>query len=432
MDQIVTYILTFLLGVDRAMNYASMIGYTSNPNLFSKYKVVIIPSRFFDIDIYGTPESLPRLPLMELNKVPFLYGSPREDMHGNTLLLYADLIASSYFLMTRYEEIQKRAVRDKYGRFPGKESLPYKAGFIHRPIIEEYGKLLRERLRKVGVVIGEPNPGFSKIWLTHDVDAPFYCRSLRNLCRETFKGEGFLKAIKNYTGSLTNDPYYTFPWILEENQKVKEIQQERCQTVFFLKVGGRSHYDRPHYKRWETDTKQMLHLMCDNGADFGLHSSFEASERPSLVPEEKRILDHEWGIESVTKNRHHFLRLREPEDFDKLIKSGITEDFTMGYADVAGFRLGTCKAVRWINPMTRQLTSLTLHPLTVMDCTLSDPQYMNLSYVEALTYCISLIKRIREVGGEVVTLWHNTSFATNNPCSYHRHLYTLLLKELTI
>ena len=104
----------------------------------------------------------------------------------------------------------------------------------------------------------------------------------------------------------------------------------------------------------------------------------------------------------------------------------------MGYADVAGFRLGTCKAVRWINPMTRQLTSLTLHPLTVMDCTLSDPQYMNLSYVEALTYCISLIKRIREVGGEVVTLWHNTSFATNNPCSYHRHLYTLLLKELTI
>ena len=32
MDQIVTYILTFLLGVDRAMNYASMIGYTSNPN----------------------------------------------------------------------------------------------------------------------------------------------------------------------------------------------------------------------------------------------------------------------------------------------------------------------------------------------------------------------------------------------------------------
>ena len=41
-------------------------------------------------------------------------------------------------------------------------------------------------------------------------------------------------------------------------------------------------------------------------------------------------------------------------------------------------------------------------------------------------------KEIQEYGGEVVTLWHNTSFAFNNPCPYHRHLYTLLLKELTI
>ena len=119
MDQIINYILTFLLGVEKASAYASLIGYTSNPNLFHRYRVVIIPSRFFDIDVYGTTESLPKFPLMEIEGIPFLYGSPREEMYDDTLIIYADLIASSYFLMTRYEEIQKRSERDAFGRFPG-------------------------------------------------------------------------------------------------------------------------------------------------------------------------------------------------------------------------------------------------------------------------------------------------------------------------
>ena len=250
MDQIINYILTFLLGVEKASAYASLIGYTSNPNLFHRYKVVIIPSRFFDIDVYGTTESLPKFPLMEIEGIPFLYGSPREEMYDDTLIIYADLIASSYFLMTRYEEIQKRSVRDAFGRFPGKESLPYKAGFINRPIIEEYGKLLRERLRRVNVPILEPNPGLDKIWLTHDIDAPFFCRTFRNLLREILKRQNIFKATKYYTGPLENDPYYTFPWMLQENEEVKAICGERCETVFFLKAGGKTPYDKPHYKHW--------------------------------------------------------------------------------------------------------------------------------------------------------------------------------------
>ena len=176
---------------------------------------------------------------MEIEGIPFLYGSPREEMYDDTLIIYADLIASSYFLMTRYEEIQKRSVRDAFGRFPGKESLPYKAGFINRPIIEEYGKLLRERLRRVNVPIMEPNPGLDKIWLTHDIDAPFFCRTFRNLLREIVKRQNIFKAIKYYTGPLENDPYYTFPWMLQENEKVKAICGERCETVFSLKQEAR-------------------------------------------------------------------------------------------------------------------------------------------------------------------------------------------------
>lgn len=429
MNQTIYYIIRFLLGVDRAGAYSSLIGYTSDVRLFHKYKVVIVPSGFFQSSVYGTPESLPQLPLKEIEGVPLLFGTPKEECFEETWVIYADIIASSYFLLSRYEEIQKRDIRDKHGRFPGKESLPYKAGFIHRPIVEEYGKLLRHWLRKACVHIPEPQPELQKIWLTHDVDAPFFCRSLRNICRETLKGIGFRKALKLYQGPLEKDPYYTFPWMLEQDSLVKNRFGDRCHILFFLKTGGRHANDKPHYQVRSHDIQKLLHLFKKNKALLGLHSSYEAGIYPDLIPEEKMRLEHDWKLENIHLNRHHYLASREPEDLTKLIKAGITDDFTMGYADVSGFRLGTCRPVKWINPMTRQLTSLTLHPLSVMDCTLSESQYMGLSPDEAYQYCAELVREIRQHRGEIVWLWHNTSFA-GTESDYHKKLYVRLLNEL--
>ncbi len=102
----------------------------------------------------------------------------------------------------------------------------------------------------------------------------------------------------------------------------------------------------------------------------------------------------------------------------------------MGYADVVGFRLGTCYPVRWINPITRRLSPLTLHPLIIMDCSLDETAYMGLTHEQAHAYCLSLLEQVSHVGGELVLLWHNVSFTENNG-KYHRQLYTDLLKELT-
>lgn len=429
MNQTIYYIIRFLLGVDRAGAYSSLIGYTSDVRLFHKYKVVIVPSGFFQSSVYGTPESLPQLPLKEIEGVPLLFGTPKEECFEETWVIYADIIASSYFLLSRYEEIQKRDIRDKHGRFPGKESLPYKAGFIHRPIVEEYGRLLRHWLRKACVRIPEPQPELQKIWLTHDVDAPFFCRSLRNICRETLKGIGFREALKLYQGPLEKDPYYTFPWMLEQDSLVKNRFGDRCHILFFLKAGGRHANDKPHYQVRSHDIQKLLHLFKKNKALLGLHSSYEAGIYPDLIPEEKMRLEHDWKLENIHLNRHHYLASREPEDLTKLIKAGITDDFTMGYADVSGFRLGTCRPVKWINPMTRQLTSLTLHPLSVMDCTLSESQYMGLSPDEAYQYCAELVREIRQHRGEIVWLWHNTSFA-GTESDYHKKLYVRLLNLL--
>lgn len=436
MKAVISYIIKFLIGGDKAGGLSSLIGYTSDPQQFSKYKIVILPSPFFQDNVYGKTDSLPELPLAEIEGVPLLFGTPETKWFGDTKIVHADIIASSFFLLTRYEEIRYRNERDQHGRFPGKQSFPYRAGFIHRPVVDEYGKLLRSWLREVEIKVDEPKAAIRKVWLTHDIDAPFYCRTLRSLVRETIKGTGFINAWKYYTGILKSDPYYTFPWLAEQNNSLINILgRERCESVFFFKPGGKSIQDKPHYKIRGKDMHELFLTCKREQIRIGLHSSYDAGKTPVQIIAEQKALE-KVACKKVSFNRHHYLSSREPEDMDWLEKSGITDDFTMGYADMAGFRLGTSRPVRWINPVNKRISPLILHPLTVMDCTLSEPAYMALSYNEALIYCLQLIEQVKQANGELVLLWHNDTMANEvkKPVSvdWHRKLYMQLLEELKL
>lgn len=435
MKAVVSYILKFLIGGDRAGELSSLVGYTDNPNKFSRYRVVIIPSPFFRDEVYGTDRSMPELPLEEVEGTPLLFGSPKMEWYGDTWVVHADILASAYFLLTRYEELRKRNIRDAHGRFPGKESLPYKAGFIHRPVVDEYGRLLRQWLRQAHVKAAvDPEPRIQKIKLTHDVDCPFYCRNLRNLVRETLGGVGLAKAWKMYHGPLNKDPFYTFPYLLQQANELRSIiGKDRCESLLFFKTAGSSSHDKPRYFLQKGDLQELFNLCKTEHAAIGLHSSYDAGKAPSHVQIEKDLLEKLTGAK-ITRNRHHYLSSREPEDMDWLEKAGITDDYTMGYADVAGFRLGTCRPIRWINPENRRISSLLLHPLTVMDCSLSEPQYMGLGYEEALAHVRQLTGQVRQANGELTLLWHNSSVTTdiksNLSVDWHRKLYTAIIEEL--
>jgi len=425
------YIIRFLLGDDVSQNLVTTIGYTDDCSLFHKYTVVIIPSGFFSDKTYGRPSSLPSLPLYEIEGVPLLFGTPRIEKKGATLVVHADIIASTYFLISRYEEMLKRNVRDEYGRFPGKESLPYRAGFIHRPIVDEYRMLLRRWLQENGLKLPPLPTGIRQIYLTHDVDAPFLYRSWKGFIRCLLDTHSLKQAIKAKFGPVENDPYYTFPWIFKTNNLLLHLVKRRnVQSFYFIKAGGNTKQDKPVYNLNHKDIQHLLNEIKQQKATIGLHTSFQAGENPSFIPKEKKRLEKILG-KKITHNRHHFLACRQPEDTDRLEAAGIAHDYTMGYADIAGFRLGTSHPVRAINPTTRRLSPLTLHPLLIMESTLDNPRYMNLKEQEATIYCLELFEQVKRTGGDIVLLWHNTSFIEKEG-NYQSRLYTLLLNELTL
>lgn len=198
---------------------------------------------------------------------------------------------------------------------------------------------------------------------------------------------------------------------------------------FFFKSGGRSVYDKPKYMLHSPAIQSLLKLCRDKQVSFGLHSSYDAGQKPELITAEREALIQAVG-QPVVYNRHHYLATREPEDFDWLEKAGITDDFTMGYADVVGFRLATCHPVQWINPLTRRISSLVLHPLTIMDVTLSEAKYMGLDYECAVAQCRELIRQTVRMNGELVLLWHNNTVSTLFPTPWFRQLYETLTDDL--
>lgn len=429
--RILHYLIRFLVGEDAPSEIVESIGYTNDPSRFSKYNVVIIPSGFFEEEMYGTQASLPQLPLAEVEGIPLLFGTPKEEWIGNTFVVHADIIASTYFMVSRYEEMMRRDARDKHGRFPGRESLPFRAGFLHRPIVDEYRLLLHRWVRHSHqqLPIPEVKHQIRKVYLTHDVDAPTLYRTWKGFVRSLLDQRGLITSLRGKFGAVDNDPYYTFPWLFQQNNRLREaLGKAHCEAILFMRGGGNTAFDKPHYKLSDRDLRRLLKKASELDMLIGLHSSYQAGNEPTLIRKEKEVLEAHIHQE-IHCNRHHFLDCREPEDMEQIEAAGIMEDFTMGYADVAGFRLGTCHPVRWINPITRRLSPLLLHPLLIMDCSLDAPKYMGLSHDEALTYGLNLIEQVRKVNGELVLLWHNENVMPSSP-SYLRELYAELLNEL--
>lgn len=420
----VDYIIEFLLGEENkeANNYISY-GETDNA------KIVIVPSGFFDDTHYLLKESLPSEPLKTIDGIPFLYGEDKTEYKNGKIYIYADVVASSFFLLSRYEECICREERDMHGRFFSDASLIRRNGLLKRCVVDEYGDLLRRYLGEAGVRIRTPLKRIKKVFLTHDIDHIWTWNSyyaafrsfgkrvlqLRQDCFEPFY------AVMNYK---EYDPVYTFPLIQELDLAYRRKTTIPCDIIYFLMgTTNRTLFDDGYAKNMAR-TQDLVDNLKHN-AHIGYHVSYAAKDRLSLIDSEIKNVVSFAGKE-ITQSRNHFLASKEPEDYEHLIKNGITDDFSMGFADCIGFRLGTCRPVRWINPISKHVTVLTLHPLTIMERTFDEYMEIENEY-EAFEEIKAMILETKYHSGEITLLWHNDSFAGN---TYFKSLYKNTLDYL--
>jgi len=98
-----------------------------------------------------------------------------------------------------------------------------------------------------------------------------------------------------------------------------------------------------------------------------------------------------------------------PKTYRTLVQLGIRDDYSMGYASHPGFRAGIAMPFNFFDIARNETTALLIHPITLMDVTMRD--YLRLSPEKSLEMTGNLIRTVRSVHGEFISLWHNESLA---------------------
>jgi len=341
------------------------------------------------------------------NEIMFFQSPVKES------ILPFDIFSFAFYLLSRYEEYLPHK-KDKYDRFAGTESIAYKSGFLQKPLVDihilKFAKKLQETIPGL-----KSEPKQAEYLATYDIDNAYaykhkgIIRSLGGLLKPLFRLD--LKGFKDRILVLLNvrqDPFDTYKYIESLQQKY------HLKTYYFVLFSEKGKYDRGLNPKSKSFCKLIKQL--DKTGETGIHPSFA-----SASDKEKLKLEIE-GLSSVLQKRitfcrSHFLLLTFPETYRNYIANGIREDFTLGYADQAGFRASTCKPFHFFDLSANEETALRLYPLTYMEGTLQN--YMRLSEDEGFILIKQLMDSVKSVNGTFISLWHNENLGKDE----HKRFY---------
>ena len=176
--------------------------------------------------------------------------------------------------------------------------------------------------------------------------------------------------------------------------------------VYFFLTGRLGPYDR----NISSSSQKFKVLVKTTSQEFkiGIHPSYASNILTDRIQEEINKLAKISGKE-IFRSRQHFLKVQLPYTYRNLMHMGITEEYSMGYAEQIGFRASIANPFRFFDLESNKRTDLIVYPFQVMDVTLRD--YLSLKPGEAIDKIAGLIDHTRAVGGTFSALWHNESLS---------------------
>ena len=284
-------------------------------------------------------------------------------------------------------------------------------------MVDEYVEILWYCMKKLWPGLERKKHTFSMM-LTHDVDEPFESlfrptwRMIRSFGSDVIRRRDIKRAVERASlwykvrhGDWYVDRAYTFDRLMDLSESVG------CKDAFYFipdcsgKMSGDYCLSHPAIR------KLLMHIF-DRGHEVGYHGSYDTYLDPRKTKNEVKYLKQvasEEGIEQERwEGRQHYLRWSAPQTWNNYEESGLDYDTTLSFADVAGFRCGTCRPYPVFDVKSRKELNLIEYPLTVMECSVLG--YMGYNYEQAYDYMMMLKNQCRKYKGTFVFLWHNSAF----------------------
>ena len=324
--------------------------------------------------------------------------------YGRDLDFGFDLLAAVFYMVSRYEEYLPHS-KDIHGRFTADQSVAAMAGFLELPVVDQWVEMLRVRLNERYPELSLTQRPYHFVQ-TVDIDAA-WCylhkgafRTVTGALRDLFARHDYTEVKRRFRVIRRReaDPFDTFDYILEQRKQ----RAPGSALLFFALLADYDQYDKPA-NYLNPHTRDLLQHL-DDYAHMGLHPGYYSLEEPQKVDIEAKRLEQILH-RPIVRSRYHFLRLKLPTSYRILLHAGIKNDYTMGYADIAGFRAGISVPYPFYDLDRDMETELMLHPFCMMDTTLH--KYMKLTPEEALEKSRALVQSVRDVGGDFCCVVHN-------------------------
>jgi hypothetical protein len=342
------------------------------------------------------------------------------DFRQPTQFLNFDVFAASFYLLSRYEEYLPHK-KDEHLRFKAENSLAFQNQFLEIPLVDMWANLIGEMIKKQYPQCKDnelaPKQKF-EIINTIDIDFAYRYKGLsmfrnlkkaiRNILRFDFKELAFQINVRR---GNANDPYDTFDYIKEKSKSVKTL-------LFYLLANKESKYD----KNIPTSSPELRTLFSSLSAlhECGLHPSYLSTVNKKMLQDEFETFKQITG-KVATKSRQHFLKMQMPFTYHNLIQQGVKDDYTMAYASHLGFRASTCKPFNWFDLLENKETDLVIHSSCAMDVTLKN--YLKLQVLGAIDSLRKLKSAVKNVDGNFIIIWHNTSLIEDAEWQGWREVY---------
>lgn len=318
-----------------------------------------------------------------------------------------DIFSAVFYLLSRYEEYLPHQ-KDMYGRYAHENSLAFKEGFLNLPLINIWLEDFKKVLKRKFTTLKLQSSAFN-FQPTYDIDEAFafknkeFSKLAGGFAKSVVIGQWVIvnKRVKVFRGKA-NDPYDAYEWMdkLHEKNNLKPL-------YFFHVAIEKGKYD----KNISPSHPEMQRLIKQHAEKYsiGIHPSWASGDNESLLNSEIKTLESASG-RKINISRQHYIRFTLPHTFRRLIATGITDDHSMGYGSINGFRASVASSFYWYDLAKEEQTGLLLHPFCFMEAnSFFEQKYLPQRAYEEMMHYYNVVKA---VNGTLITIWHNNFLGT--------------------
>jgi hypothetical protein len=333
-----------------------------------------------------------------------------------------DIFSAAFWMISRYEEYLDYS-QDIYGRFPARESLAFRTGFLDLPVVNLWTIKLGEVLRSFYPSLKTKKNRF--YWLaTIDIDNAWAFlnkgrfRTWGGLLTSILKGKD-IKKRTNVLRGFEADPYFTF-------SDINEIHREFPEKLLLFVLSGRPGLHDPNSSPKNPEWKSLISSLSKE-YQLGIHPSFHSNQGFKILKKEFETLS-ELIPYPLKNSRQHFLKIKLPHTYRNLISLGIQNDYSMGYPGQPGFRAGVCTPFYYYDLQKEEKTTLKVWPVTLMDRTLKD--YLLKVPEESMDIINTYMDIVEKAGGWFIPVWHNDSLSDYGEWEGWKNVYIQMLETM--